>query len=108
MKSSKSIIKRNQKVAKNRGEIWQSKLKEGRLDAQLNPTKLKVKRVKLQISQDEMSTLLNLHRSTYGAIERSKRLVSEKRASLIAEKVKDQKDSLFRKDKSGLFRAVLA
>lgn len=108
MKSSKNIIKRNQKVVENRGEIWKSKLKEGRLDAQLNPTLLKVKRVKAQIAQDEMSKLLGLSRSTYGAIERAKRLVSEKRAAQIADKLKFQKDSLFRKDKSGLFRAVLA
>lgn len=70
--SKKKLIARNQKVASRRGEPWKEKLKTGRLDSDLYPTRLRQERVKQNKSQTVISVTLDLSLSTYGGIERGR------------------------------------
>lgn len=86
----------NDKVSKKRGPEWKAKLVEGRLDATLNPTKLKIKRVASRLSQTEVAENAGLSLATYGAIERGKRLVRQKVADKITKILKAKPSDLFK------------
>lgn len=75
----------NQKVAANRGESWRSALLTGRLEASMNPTKIRLERIKQKKSQTDIAKKLGLTYATYGAIEGGRRQVREERAKEIAE-----------------------
>ena len=74
----------NDKIIQNRGSDWKKKLSAGKLDSQMNPTKLKIARVAKGLSQEEAAKRFSLSNSTYGSIERGLRLLSKPRAELIA------------------------
>lgn len=74
----------NQKVSQNRGDKWKKNLIVGRLNAQKNPTNIRLARVKQGKTQGEMAKLLGVTYSTYGAIESGTRLVRDDRAERIA------------------------
>lgn len=88
----------NYKVSANRGPAWKKKLVAGRLDAVLNPTKLREKRVRLQLSQDALATKLGLSLATFGSIERGKRRVRREMADKIAKVLKVKKADIFAED----------
>lgn len=77
----------NQKVAQNRGKDWKKKLLTGRLQAQTNPTRLKLARVKKGLSQGSVAKEIGVTYATYGAIENAHRPVSEERAKKIAQQL---------------------
>lgn len=77
----------NQKVAQNRGKDWKKKLLTGRLEAQKNPTKLKLARVKRGLSQGIVAQEIGVTYATYGAIENAHRPVTEERAKRIAQQL---------------------
>jgi DNA-binding XRE family transcriptional regulator len=81
MKSKKH---HNTKVAENRGDKWKTNLKKGKLDARLNPTKITLKRIEKDISQDQIAKKLEFSRTTYGSIERGQRVIKKDKAFLIA------------------------
>lgn len=75
----------NQKVAANRGEKWKSALLTGRLETSMNPTVLRIERIKQRKSQSDIAKKLGLTYATYGAIEGGRRQVKEDRAKEIAD-----------------------
>lgn len=77
----------NRKVAKNRGASWRAGLMKGKHEAFYNPTPLRLLRLKKKVNQDALAKKIGVSAASYGSIERGKRLVSSKRASLIAQKV---------------------
>jgi len=96
----------NKLVAKNRSESWKKALVKGRLQSQMNPTKLKVVRCEKEISQEKTAARLKLSASTYHAIERGRRGVSKSRAELISSFFKKPVKSIFEYQDTGLFLAV--
>ena len=91
----------NSKVSTNRSPEWKKKLAAGRLDAQMNPTKVKIERVRLGISQVIAAKKLKLSKSTYGSIERGLRVVDENRAKAFAKLLNKPLKNLFdTKDKN--------
>ena len=64
--------KGNKKVAKNRGDNWKKKLLTGKLQAALNPTLIKMKRVEKGIPQTSMAKEMSVSLATYGSIELGK------------------------------------
>lgn len=74
----------NKKVAASRGEDWRKSLVEGKLKAKMNPTKLQMSRAKNKWAQIEVAGKLGLSLATYGAIERSKRPVTQSNAEKIS------------------------
>ena len=96
----------NRKVAKNRGVEWKANLKRGRLDAELNPTKLKIYRIKANFSQSDMAEILCVSLSTYGAIERGKRFIKPKMVKEIAEVLELAPKTIFAKTKDKKFIAA--
>ncbi len=68
------------KIAINRGgkgSSWHKNMLAGRRDAQLNPSLIRLARLRRQLHQSVIANRLNLSESTYGAVERGKRLVDE-------------------------------
>jgi DNA-binding XRE family transcriptional regulator len=100
-------IKGNQKVAKNRGLAWNDKLGAGRLDAIVNPSILRIFRAKAKISQGNMAKQLDMAVSTYGSIERGKRLVKELLAKAIAETLKTEMKKIFKRSTKNKFVAIV-
>jgi DNA-binding XRE family transcriptional regulator len=98
-------IKWNDKVSKSRGKDWKKKLVQGRLDAALNPTKLKLARVKANLSQEAVAKQAGLSLATYGAIERSKRPLRAEAAQKISKVLKTPLTRLFQDTVKGKFIA---
>ena len=95
----------NQKVAKNRGSSWKSKLITGKLDAMMNPTRLRLIRTKKGLSQDILASKLNIALSSYGAIERGIRPLKDDRAKKLSSILGKSKSYLFRKHGENKFIA---
>lgn len=91
----------NRVVAQNRGKTWKAKLVTGKLDSQLNPTALKLRRVTKAISQDSLAELIGVSLSTYGGIERGKRTVRPETAKQLAEALSASVSQLFHKSDAG-------
>lgn len=88
----------HKKIARNRGESWLKNVEAGKRDAVLNPSLIRLLRLKSGAHQDVVAKKLGLHENTYGAIERGKRRVSGETAKAIA--------SLFGVSHSKIFKFV--
>jgi DNA-binding XRE family transcriptional regulator len=73
----------NKKVAAKRGPKWHKSLLMGRLQAQMNPTAIRLRRVKKNKTQVEIAKKVGLSTSTYTAIETGRRPAKEESAKLI-------------------------
>lgn len=93
----------NSKVAKSRGNNWKQKLVEGKLDAALHPSKLRLLRVKKGISQGELAKKLGLPLSTYGSIERGKLAVKNPMAQKLSSTLKASVTQIFHGSDNKLF-----
>jgi DNA-binding XRE family transcriptional regulator len=98
-------IKWNDKVSKKRGPEWKAKLVEGRLDAAINPSKIKMRRVKSRLSQSDVASEAELSLATYGAIERGRRMVKVKVADKLTKILRCKKEDLFKTLPKGKFIA---
>lgn len=98
----------NRKISANRSKQWAENLKQGRREALLNPTRLRLLRLKRGLSQDQAAQALGLSTSTYQAVERAKRLVDQERAEQIASYFKIPFKNLFVKAAKTKFEAVYA
>lgn len=87
----------NAKVAKNRGEEWRKKLREGRLQARMNPSALYLMRLAKNLTQAEIAKKIGVTVPTYGAIERAKRPLVNDRALKICSILKTDSGKLFKK-----------
>lgn len=87
------------KIAKARGERWLKNVRQGRINAVLNPSALSVVRRKNNLLQSDVAEKLNLSESTYQAIERGKRLVTQDVAKQIAQTLGAPMSRLFRSEK---------
>lgn len=74
----------NQKVAKSRGLEWRKKLLAGRLDVQMHPTLIRLRRIKKNATQTEIATAVGMSDTTYSAVESGRRPVTRERAEKIA------------------------
>jgi len=86
----------NKKVALNRGENWRLNLVKGKLNASLNPTKLRLYRVKKGLSHDTVAKEIGVSTNTYGSIERGQRPVSKERAEAISKLFNRKKETFFK------------
>lgn len=90
----------HKKIAKNRGSQWRKNLVLGRRDSQLNPSLIKLARLKLGIDQSLIAEKLDVSVSTFGAIERGKQMVKLAKAREIAKILKMSVDKLFKQTAS--------
>jgi len=97
----------NKEVARKRGAEWREKLKKGRLEAQMFPSKLKIARVDKMMSQTEVARLVGLTTGTYGQIERGKRHINAELVPLIAKLLRVQPRQLFQRDSTGKYKAII-
>lgn len=97
MKSKKSILVRNQKVSKNRGDKWKKSLKIGRLNALRYPSEMRMKRVMMNLNQNDVAKEVGLSLATLGAIEKGTRRVSADRAESMAKVLRTPLKRIFEK-----------
>jgi len=97
----------NRKVADNRGEKWRRNLRAGRLSVQLNPSKLRIKRMSEGFTQDQLAKLIEVSLPTYCAIDKGDRTIKESAVKKICDALKIKKYSeFFYKDSKGKWRAI--
>jgi len=98
----------NQKVAKNRGPKWRKNLLSGRLEIQMNPTPIRLKRISRDVTQRDIAKKLGVTYTTYGAIEAGRRTVRKEIAEKICKILDLSLNSVFAstKSKSGRLKAV--
>jgi DNA-binding XRE family transcriptional regulator len=102
-KSRNNVVLRNRKVATLRGERWKLRLKEGWLDSQMNPTRLKIARVSKGLSQWDISKLSGLSFSTYGGIERGLRPARTEYVESISKSLGAAKTQFFKEISVGRY-----
>ena len=85
----------NRDIARNRDKSWIGKMVAGKIDYALKPSRLRVARMEKRFSQEEMAEPNELSPTTYGDIERGKRLVKRGVAGRIAEQVGKRVKDLF-------------
>ncbi len=91
----------NKKVAKNRGLEWRKSLLQGRLDVNMHPSVVRLKRIKLNLTQIDMATEVGISYTTYGAVESGRRPVQKLCAEKIAKVLKLSFDKSFEPSKIG-------
>ena len=96
----------NQKVAKNRGLEWRKKLLAGRLDVQMNPTHIRLKRIKRNKTQTELAALSGMSNTTYGAVESGRRPIAKEKGEKIAKVLGLTFDSVFTPSKNNKNRFI--
>jgi DNA-binding XRE family transcriptional regulator len=106
MKKEVNYKDRNQNVAKARKDAWKKNLVEGKLDAKLNPTQLCLLRAKKKLSQQYVAKVMKLSLSTYGAIERSKRKITQIRARELSKILNTDLKNLFKTLDGGKLQAI--
>jgi len=97
----------HKKIAKNRGASWHKNMLKGRVDASLNPSKVRIARLTKNFDQSAIAKRVELSDSTYGAIERGKRLVDELTANKISKMLGKPLATLFTPTKRKKFVAIL-
>jgi DNA-binding XRE family transcriptional regulator len=105
--ASKSNSNWHKKIAKNRGESWRKNMLAGRRDAILNPSHVRLLRLKYDIHQAEIAKKINISESTFGAIERAKRMVNGGDAQKIAAALNVAKEKIFRFVKHDKYLAII-
>lgn len=83
------------RIADSRGKKWHANMLEGRRQAILNPSVLRLLRSEKRIQQSDLARKVKLSVSTYGAVERGKRFVKADVAKLIADALKVQLQKIF-------------
>lgn len=103
-----ATLEGNRKVANNRGTAWRSKLVGGRLDSEMRPTVLKIRRAQKLVSQDQLADDLGVSLSTYGAIERGRRSVTKETAAKLSSLLGASVSTLFTSALRGKYVAMKA
>jgi DNA-binding XRE family transcriptional regulator len=98
--STSPYAARNKAVSENRGEEWRKSLIQGKLDSQLNPSKLKLLRVKMNVPQKYIADKVKMTLSYYGMIERGTRKVTKEQAEKICDLLGKKLSDLFMKSDS--------
>jgi DNA-binding XRE family transcriptional regulator len=101
-----ATLKGNKLVSKKRGAEWKAKLIQGKKDALVNPTKLKVTRANKAVSQRELAKAIGVSLATFGGIERGKRTTSKEAAAKIASKLKLPVGKLFKANEKERYVAL--
>jgi DNA-binding XRE family transcriptional regulator len=101
-------VHHNVKVAANRGKKWLKNLRASRLDVQMNPTEVRLGRLKKNLIQADLAEKLGVSLSTYTAIERGKRHLREEDARTVSKILSASFSSLFTEDDRGRYQARLS
>jgi DNA-binding XRE family transcriptional regulator len=99
----------NAKVARNRGSKWKQNLVRGRLDVQMNPSKLRLKRFHKDRTQKQIADSCGIVLTTYCAIERGVRPAKAELAKKICKYLNIPQKSLkeyFTENENGKYFAV--
>lgn len=85
------------KIAQSRGQSWLKSVVEGKRDAILNPSLLRIARLEKGLDQADIAKSLKISNSSYCAIERGHQAVKAPLAKEISDKVGKIPVSLFEK-----------
>jgi DNA-binding XRE family transcriptional regulator len=90
-----NYLARNRKIAEVRGESWRRSLLKGKSRKRKSISILALSRVKLGLSQDQLSKMLQICLAAYGSIERGRTGVKIHKASYIASIFQIQVEEIF-------------
>lgn len=93
-------------IAAARGEKWKANVLEGRREVQLNPSNIRILRLRKKLMQSAFAKKLGISESAFGAIERGHQPVSKERAAQISDMIDAPLAKLF-KAKGKKFVAVV-
>lgn len=74
----------HRKIADARGEEWKKNVLEGRREVQLNPSNIRILRLRKKLMQSVFAKKLNMSESAFGAIERGHQPVPKETADKIS------------------------
>lgn len=95
----------NREISRGRDKSWIGKMVSSKIDYALKPSKLRTARMEKHLSQEQVATPNELSQTTYGDIERGKRLVKKGVAERISTQVgKKMKDMFEEKGKKFVAR----
>ena len=97
----------HKKIAANRGLKWRKNIALGRRDAQLNPSNIRLQRLKIGVQQEDIAKQLKISESTFGSIERGKRLVKLDVAKQISQRLKLPLNKLFKSKSKNKYVALI-
>lgn len=100
-------VSRFEKIAKNRGDEWRKKARAGRLEAKLKPSFIRLARLQKAFQQEDVAKKLGMSESTFGAVERAKRMVKADVAEQIAKLLSQPQNKLFKQAAKGKFVALV-
>lgn len=86
------------RVSESRGESWRKKLSKGRMDAEINPSYIRLARRKMMLRQEDIARKIAMKESTFGSIERGFRPVKRDAAVQIAKVLNMPMNRLFKPD----------
>jgi ribosome-binding protein aMBF1 (putative translation factor) len=84
------------KIADARGAKWHKNMLAGKRDAQLNPSLIRLARLKKGIAQSELAKKMVTSLGSFGEIERGRRLVKEAKAQILAKALGLPLDKIFK------------
>ena len=96
----------SQKISASRGKQWLKNVAAGRRDASLNPSNIRLLRLRQGLDQESLARLVGISESTFGAIERGRRPVKKEVAQAIANTLKTVLPKVFTQ-KAKKFIAVI-
>ena len=94
------------KIAKNRGVGWRKKMIEGKRDAQLNPSIMRLARLKKGLAQGALAKEIATSLGSFGEIERGRRLVKKPVAMTLAKLLGIPLEKLFKVTQKDKFVAI--
>ena len=86
----------HKKIAESRGSKWKENLSIGKRDSMLNPSVMKIARLKLGLNQTVIAKKIDVSPSTFGSIERGRQPVKLASAKEISKVLRVPFDRLFK------------
>lgn len=86
----------HKKIAANRGEKWKRNMLAGRREALLNPSNIRIVRLRKNVHQSVLAKKLGMSEGKFGAIERGKQMVKKDVAEMIASQLGTPLQKLFK------------
>jgi ribosome-binding protein aMBF1 (putative translation factor) len=94
-------------ASRKKNANWKKNIVLGRRDAQINPSVIRLLRLKRGIQQSDIATKLKISESSFGAIERGRAQVNKELASQIAKILASSPQAMFKQGKKKKLVAII-
>lgn len=97
----------NKRISQNRARSWIDKMNQSKFYFGLHPSQMRKARLALGKSQEDIASLNDLSHTTFGDVERGKRLVRKETAERISEQLNQKLTDIFVKEEKKFRAKVL-